>query len=239
MSVSEAVTKLMPLKTEFAPLRQKIIAALRRAIEMGVLKPGERLIEKDLCAQLGVSRTCLREALRELEALRVISNSTVRGLMVTPISTEDAENIYRIRAELEALIAEQFIERASAADCAAFREAGEGLKRAYQLADLEAILDAKKIYYDAFCEGARNPVAFDLLMTLHLRTSPMRAASISREERKAESIGEVDALVAAVSAGDVAAARAAARAHVENASISSFKAIGQMPGDAPLRRARA
>jgi DNA-binding GntR family transcriptional regulator len=238
MNERENLAKLPTLKAEFAPLRQKIIAALRRAIEMGVLKPGERLIEKDLCTQLNVSRTCLREALRELEAQRVIANSAVRGLMVTPITTEDAINIYRVRAELEALIAEQFIERADAADLKAFRDAAAGLNRAYLSQNLETILDAKKVYYDAFCAGAGNAVVFDLLMTLHLRTSQLRAASISRDERKSQSIAEVDALLAAITAGDVAAARAAARCHVENAARSSFTATGRAAnmGGGPARR---
>ena len=56
--------RLVPLQQPSAPLRSKIIAALRNAIETGVLVPGQRLIEKDLCEQLGVSRTSLREALR-------------------------------------------------------------------------------------------------------------------------------------------------------------------------------
>jgi DNA-binding GntR family transcriptional regulator len=221
------VSKLRTLKAEFAPLRQKIIIALRRAIEMGVLKPGERLIEKDLCAQLGVSRTCLREALRELEAQRVIANSSTRGLVVTPITTEDAVNIYLVRAELEALLAEQFIECADAADKAAFRRAGAGLKDAYTTQDLESILDAKRAYYDAFCAGARNPVVLYLLMMLHLRTSQLRASSISRDQRKSQSIAEVDALLSAIADGNVDAARAAARAHVENAAASAFIATGR------------
>ena len=239
MNERENVAKLPALKAEFAPLRQKIIAALRRAIEMGVLRPGERLIEKDLCAQLNVSRTCLREALRELEAQRVIANTAVRGLMVTPITTEDAVNIYRVRAELEALIAEQFIERGDGDDLAAFRAAAGGLKQAYISQNLETILDAKKAYYDAFCAGAGNPVVFDLLMTLHLRTSQLRAASISRDERQSQSIAEIDTLLGAIEAGDVAAARAAARRHVENAARSSFIATGRDPsgmGEGPARR---
>jgi DNA-binding GntR family transcriptional regulator len=231
MNESGVVAKLPALKAEFAPLRQKIIAALRRAIEMGVLKPGERLIEKDLCAQLNVSRTCLREALRELEAQRVIANSAVRGLVVTPITTEDAANIYRVRAELEALIAEQFIERAESDDMAAFSAAADGLKQAYVSQKLENILDAKKAYYDAFCAGARNPVVFDLLMTLHLRTSQLRAASLSRDERKTQSIDEIDDLVGAIVRRDTTAARAAARRHVENAAQSAFIATGRDPDD--------
>jgi DNA-binding GntR family transcriptional regulator len=66
MSATNKIIELSSLKQEFAPLRRKIIAELSRAIERGLLKPGERLIKKDLCAQLIVSRTCLREALREL-----------------------------------------------------------------------------------------------------------------------------------------------------------------------------
>lgn len=224
---SEKVAKLASLKPESAPLRQKIIAALRRAIEMGVLKPGDRLIEKDLCGQLGVSRTCLREALRELEAQRVIANSAARGLMVTPITTEDAANIYRVRAELEALLAEQFIEHADARDAAAFRAAAEALKAAYPTGDMELILDAKKGYYDAFCAGARNPVVFDLLRMLHLRTSPLRTASLARGPRRTQSIDEIDVLLRAIASGDVAAARAAARTHVENAASSAFIATGR------------
>ncbi len=232
MSPADPIAKLPSVKAEFAPLRQKIIAALRRAIELGVLRPGERLVEKDLCTQLNVSRTCLREALRELEAHRVISNSDVRGLMVTPITREDAVNIYRVRAALEALIAEQFIERADADDLIAFRRAAEGLKRGYESHDLETILDAKKAYYDVFCAGAKNPVVFDLLMALHLRTSQLRAASLSRPPRQRESIVEIDDLLSAIERGDVAAARAVAAAHVENAARSSFEALGESLGTA-------
>lgn len=242
MTATESIAKLPSVKAEFAPLRQKIIAALRRAIELGVLRPGERLVEKDLCAQLNVSRTCLREALRELEAQRVISNSTVRGLMVTPITREDAVNIYRVRAALEALLAEQFIERADAEDLAAFRRAAEGLKRAYGSRDLETILDAKKDYYDVFCAGAKNPVVFDLLMALHLRTSQLRASSLARPVRQKQSITEIDKLLSSIEKGDVAGAMAVARGHVEHAARSAFEALGEKlagEADVPSRRAAA
>lgn len=237
---TDSIAKLPSVKAEFAPLRQKIIAALRRAIELGVLRPGQRLVEKDLCAQLNVSRTCLREALRELEAHRVISNSTVRGLVVTPLSREDAVNIYRVRAALEGLLAEQFIERAGGDDLAAFRRAAEGLKSAYASRDLETILDAKKDYYDVFCAGAKNPVVFDLLITLHLRTSQLRASSLSRAQRQQESIKEIGALLAAIENGDKADALSVAQAHVENASKSAFEALGEaFDTPAPKRAAGA
>ena len=69
---------LSPIRQETAPLRLRIIESMRRAIERGVLLPGARLVEKDLCQQLGVSRTSLREALRELEAEGVIAQTSPR-----------------------------------------------------------------------------------------------------------------------------------------------------------------
>ena len=77
---------LVPLKLEAAPLRRKISAALRRAIATGELKPGDRLVEKDLCQELNVSRTSLREALRELQAEKLLV-AVPRGLVVADHST--------------------------------------------------------------------------------------------------------------------------------------------------------
>src|ERR1700756_2767017 len=92
--------RLGPLRQPSAPLRTKIIAALRSAIETGVLVPGQRLIEKDLCEQLGVSRTSLREALREVQAEGILEYSASRSLCVSSVSMEDAKNIYRLRSVL-------------------------------------------------------------------------------------------------------------------------------------------
>src|ERR1700721_2979552 len=96
------IGKLAPLHQQPAPLRNKIITALRSAIETGVLQPGARLVERDLCEQLQVSRTSLREALGELQAEGILTYSPTRRLSVSIISRTDAENAYRIRAAMEA-----------------------------------------------------------------------------------------------------------------------------------------
>src|SRR3546814_5222128 len=131
---------LAPGKTESAPLRDKIIASLRRAGETGFLAPGARLVEKDLCTQLNVSRTSLREALRELEAEGVLSRSS-RGLIVSGITLQDAENIYRIRAMLESLVAQQFTERATEDNVRDLRRESDRLRAAYASHRLDDILD--------------------------------------------------------------------------------------------------
>ncbi len=132
MLPDRTVVKLSPVQHQSAPLRNKIIAALRSAIETGILAPGTRLIEKDLCDQLNVSRTSLREALRELQAEGIFEPMSARGLTISTISREDAENAYRIRSVLEALVVEQFIEKADDDAVRDLARHGETLKQAYR-----------------------------------------------------------------------------------------------------------
>jgi DNA-binding GntR family transcriptional regulator len=91
------VARLSALQEPQVSLRSRIIEALRRAIESGVLEPGARLVERELCEQLKVSRTSLREALGELQAEGILTYSPTRRLSVSVISQADAENAYRIR----------------------------------------------------------------------------------------------------------------------------------------------
>src|SRR5262245_48289041 len=96
----ERTSRLVRLVHESAPLRRKISASLRQAIEQGSLKPGERLVEKDLCRELNVSRTSLREAFRELESEGILVNHP-RGMVVAQVTDHEASNIYKVRAALE------------------------------------------------------------------------------------------------------------------------------------------
>jgi DNA-binding GntR family transcriptional regulator len=215
--------RLQPVRQASAPLRNKIIAALRSAIETGVLVPGQRLIEKDLCEQLGVSRTSLREALREVQAEGILEYNSSRGLSVSSISIEDAKNIYRLRSVLEALAVEQFIEQASDAQIAELVDESERLKKAYRSGVLEDIVATKRDFYDRICAGAKNQIAFDMINRLVLRTSSLRKRSLVRKERHAQSIKEIEALMQAIQRRDATRARAAAILHVNNSAISALR----------------
>ena len=233
MSV-EITGKLQPVHHQTAPLRSKIIATLRNAIETGVLQPGARLIERDLCEQLNVSRTSLREALRELEADGVLAH-TERGLVVDVLSRRDAENIYRIRAALESLLIEQFIHCADQAEVERLEADGVALKSAYRSGDVPRILAAKRAFYDRICLGAQNALAFDIINRLVLRTSSLRVLSLSQKKRQQQSIKEIELILEAIRERDLEAARAAAVAHVENSARSALgkqdEALIQMPSE--------
>lgn len=214
---------LNPLVHEPAPLRNKIMNSLRRAIETGALEPGTRLVEKDLCEKLNVSRTSLREALRQLQAEGILTDINNRGLTVATVTRSDAENIYRIRGVLEPLIVEQFVENAPDDEVRALKAHSEVLKKAYLGGNAEEIVAAKRDFYDRICTGARNPIAFDLLKKLTLLTSPLRRHSVVRKERQSQSISEIDAIVTAIIKRDKTAAKAAAEKHVANSAISAFR----------------
>jgi DNA-binding GntR family transcriptional regulator len=233
-AVVEPIAKLAPLQHQAAPLRNKIIGALRNAIETGLLQPGARLVERDLCGQLNVSRTSLREALRELQADGVLFQSGARGLAVSRITREEAANAYRIRAVLEALAVEQFIERATDQDIQQIAKDAEVLKAAYRSGDVTRMLLSRRAFYDRICTAARNPLAFDLINRLVLRTSSLRSRSLSRKQRQQQSQGEIDAIVKAIRKRDTAAAKRAAIAHVEGAAASALEAQAPAKGeDAP------
>jgi DNA-binding GntR family transcriptional regulator len=229
MVSDRTVVKLSPVKHQPAPLRNKIISALRGAIETGVLAPGTRLIEKDLCDQLDVSRTSLREALRELQADGIFEPASARGLTISTISREEAQNAYRIRSVLEALIVEQFIEKADDDAVHALARQGDALKQAYQSGVLEIIIETKRAFYDGICTGADNAIAFDIINRLVLRTSSLRRYSLSRKERQLQSIREIDRLIKAIQKRDIEGARQAALDHVKNSSrsaLTSTEALG-------------
>jgi DNA-binding GntR family transcriptional regulator len=218
----KSIAKLAPLQQQTAPLRSKIIASLRTAIATGVLEPGARLVERDLCAQLNVSRTSLREALRELQADGVLLQTGARGLSVGTVSREEAENAFRIRAALEALVVEQFIERATDRDIRELVHEAEALKTSYRSGDVARMLLSKHRFFERICIGADNALAFNIINRLTLRTSSLRSRSLGRKIRQQQSLKETEAIITAIQARDIAAAKRTATAHVNNAMKSVF-----------------
>ena len=96
----------------------KAYAALRERIFSGALRAGERLKERELCRELDVSRTPVREALRRLEADGLVEIEPRRGGVVAGINAEEASEIYSLGVLLESYAARLAAERATEADLA-------------------------------------------------------------------------------------------------------------------------
>ena len=86
-----------------APIRTQVLDNLRLAIVERRLAPGQRLIERELVELTGVSRTSVREALRELAAEGLVTVIPNKGTVVTSVSAEEARQLYQVRSALEGL----------------------------------------------------------------------------------------------------------------------------------------
>ena len=193
---------LLKINKTAASLRQQIIESLRAAVISGSLSPGQRLTERELTSTLGVSRTVLREALRQLEAEGLIEVIPNRGPVVRALTAAEAEEIYRIRAVLQGLAARQFVEHATADDARSLKAALEAVISAYDAGDAERTVAAKTNFYEVLYAGAASEILSSMLATLHARMWRWRALGIAHpmrsEERSRESIENLRGIVAAI-----------------------------------------
>jgi len=202
-----------------APIREQVAAILRQAIVEMRLPPGKVLVERELCELTSASRPSVREALRQLEAEGLVESVNGRGTIVSTITPSVARQVYRVRANLEGLAARLFVENADAAQRASLRAAMDRLSASVERGDdAGTVLAVKNDLYEVIFIGAGNEVLHQLVQTLHRRVTQLRALTLQKPGRPAQSEVEIRALVDAIERGDADAAEAAAGDHVRSAA---------------------
>jgi DNA-binding GntR family transcriptional regulator len=213
-----------------APLRQQVLDGLRRAIIDGRLAPGMRLTERELTKMMGVSRTVVREALRQLESEGLVALIPNKGPVVRALTLAEAKDLYSIRAVLEGLAARQFVENASEAQRKLLARALEVVASAYEKGDAQQVLDTKNRFYDVLFEGAGSETLSTMLSTLHARIWRWRALGLSHPRRSAqrskESIKGLRAVLAAIKKHDAEAAEKLTREEAQRAAAEVMRLIG-------------
>jgi DNA-binding GntR family transcriptional regulator len=214
------------LRIEDVPTVRAIVARkLRAAIMSGNLKPGQRLVERELCEMMGVSRPSIREALRLLEADGLVNTVPHRGPMVSTISLEEARQLYAARAVLEGFAGR---ECARLHDPAVVRKIGEALGRlkiALAESDMIAVLEAKTDFYTALIGGCRNAFIERMLKPLHDRITLLRITSMSHPKRVNKSLREVTAIWRAIQSGDEDLAERCCVDHIKAAAVAALDMI--------------
>jgi len=214
------------LRIEDVPTVRAIVARkLRAAIMSGNLKPGQRLVERELCEMMGVSRPSIREALRLLEADGLVNTVPHRGPMVSTISREEARQLYAARAVLEGFAGR---ECARLHDPAVVRKIGEALGRlkiALAESDMIAVLEAKTDFYAALIGGCRNAFIERMLKPLHDRITLLRITSMSHPKRVNKSLREVTAIWRAIQSGDEDLAERCCVDHIKAAAVAALDMI--------------
>jgi GntR family transcriptional regulator, trigonelline degradation regulator len=220
----------MQVKRVVAPVREQVLDQLRDAIVHQRLEPGKRLVERELTEQTGVSRTTIREVLRELAAEGLVMTIPNKGTVVASVPLARAEELYEVRAVLESMAVRQFAANATDKDRAALRRALEGIEAKAGGPSSDA-LAAKKAFYDALFAGARNQTIAEIVEGLQTRVSFLRATSMAQPGRPAETVEEVRAIVDALDAGDAERAAEASAFHVRQAARTVLDALGAQAND--------
>jgi len=219
---SAPMSSLSAIPKAAAPLRRQVLQELRQSIISGRLNPGERLVERELIAMMGVSRTVIREALRQLESEGLVAIVPNKGPVVRALTLEEAQDLYAIRAVLEGLAARLFSEHADDAQVEQLDQALRGVADAFDTGDPERILEAKNTFYDVLFSGARSQTLSSMIAMLHGRIRRWRAIGLSHPqrsvERQQESIGNLRVMFRAVRARDAKLAEQAIREDVQRAA---------------------
>jgi GntR family transcriptional regulator, trigonelline degradation regulator len=225
--VSAAVSQI-DLRVSPKTVQRQAADKLRSAIVAGMFKPGDRLVEADLCTLLGVSRPSVREALRSLEAEKLVALTPNRGFFVPTLSWNEAEEIYKVRALLESEAAALFTTRAASADLKTMRAALSEFRGSIKSDDRILQVTSTRQFYEPILSRCGNRIIQEILHGLMARITFLRARSMSRAGRAKFSLREMTKIFDAIKSGDAEKARAAAREHVENACVAARLAYDEI-----------
>ena len=216
----------MDLRIKPQTIQSQTVEKLREAIVGGMFKPGQKLVEATLCEQTGVSRSSLREALRQLEAEKLIRLIPNKGPFVADIDRAEAEQIYHVRAMLEGEACYLYASRADPGGIRAMRAALDDFDRAVKTGDAVERLASTARFYDVILASCGNRVIAELLQGLLARINFLRARSMATSGRARRSAVELRQILVAFEAGDARSARAAAVAHVGHACDAARESFG-------------
>lgn len=223
---------------------EQIRLQIEQAIRSGTFAPGSRLpSERELVDAFGVSRVSVREAIRSLEAVGLISVQHGRGAFVTDrrsgigqpmarwLQLHEGEvlELHRVRGALDELAAQSAAERHDGAGIEKITAAHEALRASVEADVATAELMLLDIdFHVAIAEASGNRLLYDLLYDLHTYLAESRKFVLATRDRPPQSVREHARIVTAIAAGDPAGARSAMSRHI--ASISELVGLGLRTG---------
>ncbi len=205
---------LQPLRRA-VPLRERIYDRLRKAILSGDLAPGTPVIEAEMAARLGASRTPLREALRRLEAEGLLEPRGLRGTVVRELREEDVECVFEIREALESLAARRAARTIKPAQLARLDEFVANMGAAVD--DPGEIERQDTAFHDLVLNVANGERLKRMLTELREELIAYRFLSLSDLPRRHATVAEHRAIAAALRAHDEHDAAKRTAEHIANA----------------------
>ena len=197
-------------------LADQVFDHLENDILSGKYQRGEILTESKLSAELGVSRTPIREALRRLEQEHIIEESG-KGSVVIGINERDLEDIFMIRKSLECQVAALAAKNRTEEQLKQLREALEFQEFYLNKKDPDQIKLMDSRFHETLYKLSGSTAFYDTLVPLHKKIQKYRRASVTNSSRAEASVAEHRKIYEAIEAKNTALAAKYASEHVENA----------------------
>ena len=183
-------------------------------IVRGALRPGAGLDEMELAKRFGVSRTPVREAIRQLAASGLIEVRAHRGAVVARPSEHQVLGMFEAMAELEALCAGLAAERMTPAERHALEIAHDEMRALVRIGDPQRFHELNEAFHGAIYAGAHNAYLTEITFATRSRVQPFRRAQFRNIGRLSKSHSEHDRVVTAIQRGNREGAMAMMRAHI-------------------------
>jgi DNA-binding GntR family transcriptional regulator len=217
------------------PLREQIHGRLRTAILNRDYAPGTPLVEAELAARLGASRTPVREALQRLETEGLLERRGARGIVVRQLREEDVVCIFEIRESLESLAARRACRRMSPAVRAEL--AGTVARMRAAVDDPNELAHLDTAFYDGILAASEGERLRRMLSDLRGELVTWRFLALASRERRVATVAEHAAVLAALELGDEDAVAALVSRHIAEARESVLEHVRQradeLPNNAP------
>jgi DNA-binding GntR family transcriptional regulator len=204
-----------PASAQKVTRAEELRLQLADEIVRGVLAPGAALDETDIARRFSVSRTPVREALRQLAASGLIDARAHRGAVVARPSIERLTGMFEAMAELEAMCAGLAAERMTPAERHRLEAVHEELRVLSHAGNPDRFHEVNERFHNTIYAGSQNAYIAEITLATRVRVQPFRRAQFRNLGRLAKSHVEHDRVVVAILRGDRTGAAAAMRAHIE------------------------
>ena len=200
----------------YLPLRDVVFNTLREAILKGELKPGERLMELQLAAKLGVSRTPIREAIRKLELEGLVLMIPRKGAEVAEITIKDLEDVLEVRAALEELAVCDACENITEEQILALKEAADNFQAALESDDLVKCAETDMAFHEIIYSATNNKRLLQILNNLREQMYRYRMEYVKDIRQRSNLVEEHRELLDAISSRDSIKAKELMKTHLLN-----------------------
>ncbi len=217
LGVDELADDTLRIERSTKTLRTLALERMRDAIMGFHFQPGERLVERPLCDQLGVSRSVVREVLRQLETEGLVQMIPGHGPAVARPDLSRTDEIYELRALMEGIAARACALTATEDQIAALERALDVLLKAWASANPIEVMRATTKFYEVLFDAADKRIAWEIVQGLNVRINQLRSMTIASENRRDAAIAEMTDIMNAIRSRNGDDAEAAARRHVEQA----------------------